>query len=48
MPEILRDIICLFGAVYLLYRFYHLVASTAKILMNRNKSESKEILSRLR
>jgi hypothetical protein len=48
MPEIFRDIICSIGAVYLFYRFYNAVASTAKILMNRNKSESKEILSRLR
>jgi len=48
MPEILRDIMCLFGAVYLFYRFYNTAASTAKILMNRNKSESKGILSRQR
>jgi len=48
MPEILRDIICLFGVVYLLYRFYNMAASTAKIFINRNKSESKEVLSRRR
>jgi threonine/homoserine/homoserine lactone efflux protein len=38
MPEILRDIMCLFGVAYLLYRFYNMAMSTAKILMNRNKS----------
>jgi len=48
MPEILRDIICLFGVVYLFYRFYNTAVSTAKILMNRNKSKSKKILHRLR
>jgi threonine/homoserine/homoserine lactone efflux protein len=48
MPEILRDIICLFGVVYLLYRFYNMVVSTAKTLIDRNRSKSKQILHRLR
>lgn len=44
MPEILKDAACCIGVSYLIYHFYSLAVSTAKIFTDRDESESADIL----
>lgn len=44
MPEISKDIVCMVGVIYLLFHISHRAVSILKLFIDKNESESEDIL----